>query len=395
MLARFRFLLPFQLWVVADGTYEPIDISLDGYSARICRPEPSTFSPTDFVFDSATPLREQLESLSTPSDAPPTSQVLLGGRPTIKTRVLQIDFAKEGEFDRRCTDPSNPDDRTTDGDPPVALAFVVANLFLARLRALLGAAHIHTLEGPKTTAWNLEYLADDGSELPPDPALFRIRRGGSRNAQVQAISEATWTAVREVPEDTDLLSWDQLLLDAAALMSIDHAAAVLLVSAALEAVIDAVLSKLASTKVEPAPALWGWLNHRSEYWREPSFTDQFDAILEILAGASLKKVHPSLWRAFLDLKSARNHIVHGQPTKPALDRETVAGFLRTAAEIVNWLEELVPELPKRPRLQNQPELTIDIELFNQPLATPAQARAGARANPAPGAAAEPAADVTP
>lgn len=393
MLARFRLLLPFQLWVVADGTYDPIEITLDGYAARVCRPEPSALSPSDFAFDSPTPLREQLEALAAAFDAPPTNQVLLGGHPTLKTRVLQIDFHKAGEFDRRRSAPSDRGDPTTAGDPPLALAFRVANLFLARLRGILGAAFVHTLEGPKSTAWNLEYLADDGSKLPSHPALFRVIRGGGRNAQVQAISEATWIAVGDALADSDVLLWDQLLLDAESLMPIDQAAAILLVSAALEAVIDAALSTLASAQAEPAPALWRWLNDRSQYWRQPAFKEQFDGILEILAGVSLKKVRPHLWQAFVELKNARDEIVHGLPR--ALDRETAGRYLAAATDIVSWLEEVVPQLPSRPRLQNQPELTIDVELLNMPLVTPVQAPPSAQTNPPPGAAGEISADATP
>jgi hypothetical protein len=86
--------------------------------------------------------------------------------------------------------------------------------------------------------------------------------------------------------------------------------ALVLAVTALETLISATLNQLASSANLPS-GLWEWINNRGDYRKEPSVEEQFDVLLRVLAGKSLRN-QSDLWRGFKDLKEARNSFVHNR-----------------------------------------------------------------------------------
>jgi hypothetical protein len=81
-----------------------------------------------------------------------------------------------------------------------------------------------------------------------------------------------------------------------------------LASTALETRISAALDELVQL-VGLNAELWEWINHRSQFWMEPSTGDQFGILLKTLTGRSLKD-DGILWEAFQNIRTARNSFAH-------------------------------------------------------------------------------------
>ena len=57
------------------------------------------------------------------------------------------------------------------------------------------------------------------------------------------------------------------------------------------------------------PELWRWINQRGDWRREPTVEEQYDTLLKVLTGHTLKE-DQDLWELFKHLKTARNSFVH-------------------------------------------------------------------------------------
>jgi hypothetical protein len=81
---------------------------------------------------------------------------------------------------------------------------------------------------------------------------------------------------------------------------------------------------------------------------------RFDPLLAILYGRRLSVDTPALWQAFQSLKDARNHFVHEGRAVVGKRSQVVtppkaAELLQKAVEVVEWIEEQLPEEHRRPR----------------------------------------------
>lgn len=145
-------------------------------------------------------------------------------------------------------------------------------------------------------------------------------------------------------------AWDLLLLDARALLP-DVPSAIVIAAAALETFVAWALNIL--HEEQPLPnGLWTWINNRDHWTKEPSASEEFDALLRVFTGRSLKDDEPGLWQQYAELRRARNTLVHegiaevgGKPVVPAKAKS----MIDAAEKVVAWVECLIPENHRRAR----------------------------------------------
>jgi hypothetical protein len=205
---------------------------------------------------------------------------------------------------------------------------------------------------PRSVPWKIEYLDDSGAELPKTEALVNQRASWSQRIALSAIPPNCWDRIRDLPSLFFPARYDVLILDAHAALP-DIGAAVVLSFTALETLIAAALERLAETSSSVPKNLWKWINDRRDWRKEPSITEQFDILLQVLSSKSLKD-DPRLWGGFLNLKDARNSFVHEGVA--AIGKRQVrvtssqAGELVAIAdEIIQYVEALLPAEARMPR----------------------------------------------
>src|SRR2546430_5920135 len=204
---------------------------------------------------------------------------------------------------------------------------------------------------PQMTFWRLDYLTDTEEELPLNPSVFRRRFGTPVSWRITGMNHHVWSKVRALPTDFTPQIWNNLLLDAEALLP-DIGTSITVANAALETFISWCLDQLAPLANLP-PELWEWINSRGDWYKEPSVNEQFDKLLRILTGKSLK-VEVQLWEALQNLRKARNSFSHGG--KPFIGNKEVTmelayTLISRAKEIVDCVEALLPAVNRRPKLE--------------------------------------------
>jgi len=150
MLARVHIQLPYSLIVPKDEKYNVYAYEKNGYIVKVYMPERS----------------ERADSYSE------ADEVTIDDKESINVDVLRIDYQKD-DFERKKV---NLEERNLVSDPPADLIKDTANDFLARLRYVTGGSKIKLLHFPSLN-WNLQYLNDDGSELPEEKEYIRGRGG--------------------------------------------------------------------------------------------------------------------------------------------------------------------------------------------------------------------------
>jgi len=228
-------------------------------------------------------------------------------------------------------------------DPPLELVQKAINSFLTRLRYVTRGQMI-SLVGEHFAPWRIRYLNDDGSELPQQEGYVRGRFEKRLTVSYVAIDESVWHSIFTLPSDFVSPVWDTLRLDAlAALPSIGTA--IVLASASLEVFIDQTLDALAEKSTVPAE-LWRWINEREHFLKDPNPHEQFDVLLKVLTGHSLKEDLP-LWQSFTNLKNARNTFVHsgvatigGKEVTESQAAEMVVRVNDIISRIRGWLPDV-------------------------------------------------------
>jgi hypothetical protein len=321
MIARLHVAVPFNMAVPQGVEFKLYTYEDDGYSVTVFPP-----TQTDELMTGTVP-----------------KSVGIDGGPGFVANGLTIELHKE-TFDRRRNAPS---------DPPEPLMIRAVNSFLARLRYVTRGQMVQlvstsTLPGP----WQLRYLNDDESELDDVPELFR----GTGRLRVRwshvGINASTWEQIHSLPPDFKAPVWDDLRLDAvAALPSLGTA--MVLAFASLETFIAQTLDALAPKSALPAE-LWKWINDRGHFLKEPTTEEQFDVLLHLFTGHSLKE-DGALWESFKNLKDARNAFVHegvatiGKGKKPVTEVEA-AQLVGRVDQIIKWVRQWLPDEVKMARI---------------------------------------------
>jgi len=166
-----------------------------------------------------------------------------------------------------------------------------------------------------------------------------------------------WELALTLPVDFTLPIWHNLILDANAQLP-EVNTSIVLANAALESFIKLSLDILAKSSSIP-PESWEWINTRDDTMlKQPSAKEMFDQVLFLLTGRSLKRDQPELWKAFDDLRDARNSMVHrGKAvtkkktrkgtTTTDVTSEKAKEMVDNASRIISWVESLLPDEYKR------------------------------------------------
>jgi hypothetical protein len=196
VIARFQVLLPSVLNVIPSVEMRPIDYHADGVTAKIYPPVRAVAS------DGKRPLTE----LRPAENQAPTTEVTLNGAPTIPCNLLRIEIIR-ADFDRRVAKDTKKE------DPPTALFFQIANWWLERLRVLANAAYLRPLM--EAEPWIVEYLNDDGTQLPNEmPVKYRQRFGKQHKLSVTAVDIDLWNRLRDLGAEYTPPRYQSLILDA-------------------------------------------------------------------------------------------------------------------------------------------------------------------------------------
>jgi hypothetical protein len=129
-------------------------------------------------------------------------------------------------------------------------------------------------------------MTDAGEELPSSVELFKMATARRFSPSLNILDKAEWDAAVNCTLDADVPIYIPLILDAEATLP-DIGTAITLASTALETLIERHLGRLAAAKCAP-PELWSWITKRGFFLKEPSTEEQFDRLLKIFSGKSLK-----------------------------------------------------------------------------------------------------------
>jgi hypothetical protein len=351
VIARFRVLLPFTISVRQGAPFVPEEFDHGCSRLKVYAPYQAAANVSELT-DLAVPVSDIALALHPADPQMIDPSIIIDGQPTVRANVVQVDVSGP-DFDRRAPAPGHPQA----DDPPTALLFEVVNSILHRLRSLLRSPIIHPID-ERGSCWRIQYLTDAEELLPEEKGKLKGRGSLGTVMKLTGLSPAHWQAALVLPREFRTKGWETLLLEAESHLP-DLVPAILFSSVALEVLIGNALAVLAPTE-ELAAGLWQYTNNRDRHDKEPSVADEFDTLLRILTGHSLKE-HGHLWTAFMNLKSARNGIVHqgtltigGRP----ITRDQGYDLVTKAKEIANWIDSLLPEGARRPT-----EIPSSIEIW--------------------------------
>jgi hypothetical protein len=234
------------------------------------------------------------------------------------------------------------------------------NSFLVRLRHVGRAPHVRPVSLSKTS-WRLQYLSDDEKELPIQEGFLRGRGSIRWSLTFVALTQPIWEDVFQLPADYQPTPWNELLLDALGELP-NVGAGIVLAATALEVFIARTIDQLAARSNVPSN-LWIWVNDRKDRDRNPSVEEQFDSLLQILAGHSLKE-EAQLWELFMNLKKARNSFVHEGVAKLAklpIDDNGARQLILAAGDVIKQIQEWLPEDLRPTRFAH----TVKLEVFKK------------------------------
>jgi hypothetical protein len=308
VLAKLQVSLPFEVAVLRDAQYDSEEYMEGSYLVKI-----------EVPFCSGAPGR---------LDRP--DEMLFDGQPCDSADALVIWFEKES-FDRRVGHTM---------DPPDSLVQQVLDRFVRRLRFISEAKDARPFNFT-SVRWSLTYLNDEKAALDKQEGLLRKRHGSRFTYSTIWCDHEVWNATRLLPTDFDVPAWHEILVDAQACLP-HVGSAVVLAATALELFITEVLNRMAKNS-NVAPPLWNWIIGRKA--NEPFVDEQFDTLLTVLCGHSLKE-DPALWEIFKNLKSARNNYVHtgiaqvsreALPLSPDQSQLLIQGARKIVERVTGWL----------------------------------------------------------
>lgn len=359
MLARFRVLLPFVFTIPFDSKFVPISFTYKEYRGTLYPPAQANIDSSAADVTSLIPFADAGANLDAALIATPTQSIKVNERETIQANLLQIDLVANREFDRD-RDRKRAKEQT---DPPVEVFFEIANYFVKKFRSIGNFVNAQPLTPDAVAVWRIEYLTDEGLQLERDEKFSRSVHATKIRWQQNVLTPDLWNKVTDDFLTFKSYVWDSLLVDARA-QNDDVNAAIVLANAALEAAVDFALETLAGLSKIPKES-FDWLANKRDFTKQPSAKEKFDQMLFLFAGRSLKTENPKLWKAFLDLRDARNSMVHQGAAvlkkgkeEVEVDAQTAMKMVTDAAAIIVWLEKLLPEECHRQKFRGEYKLQL-------------------------------------
>jgi hypothetical protein len=333
VIARLVILLPFDLLIREGDVLPPVDLNQPERTFRFYPPSHYVERPNaaGSVMAPIVALREAKVPAFSDSS-------FVGGRRIAQVNVLVLDIFKQ-VFDRLA-------ERATNRNPDIEAAFEFANSMLARIRVYSRSFQIKPLQIGHDP-WRVTYLTDDGQQLAHEEGKIRFLTGAFSVIGRAAVTNESIQLVVERQTTEEPFAWDNLLLDAYALLP-DVGSAIVMASAALEVFISWALSALHAEQQLPNQ-LWTWINERDHWSKEPSVAERFDVLLRVFTGRSLKD-DARLWQKFVELRKSRNALVHQGTAQIGPDVVTTAKaqeLVGGANEIIKWVELLLPQSRRR------------------------------------------------
>ena len=317
MLAKLQIVVPFELTLPLGDQYNLYGYEEDGYRIFIDVPSAS--------------------GKPRPLDAP--EHVEINGKAALHADVITITFQKK-TFERRIELPV---------DPPEALIQKALSSFIGRLKYASKAPQIKPIEF-RGSQWHIQYLNDNGTELEQAEGYIRGRWAHNFSFSYIGCDPALWDLIFSLPEEFEAPGWHTLLVDSRG--ALPHiGTALVLAATALEIFIAELLDRL--VKEGPVPLeLWDWINDRGNWQKEPSVDEQYDILLKVMTGHSLKEDN-NLWEGLKNLRAARNSFVHEGATK--LGRATLSimdtlQLIGKADAIVTKIRDWIPEHCRWPEI---------------------------------------------
>ena len=130
-------------------------------------------------------------------------------------------------------------------EPSLDLLFQIANNYLAKIKAVTQGFMISTLG--EESNWGIQYLNDDDSKV--DDGLTKSLWGSAFEHHVCFLSKESIQAVKKLPNEYKLKSYESLMLEADAIMP-SAGAAIILAFSSIEAAIDRALNSLHSIGIK-------------------------------------------------------------------------------------------------------------------------------------------------
>jgi hypothetical protein len=330
VIARLHVLVPYLFVMPVGLDLEPIETELRGYRMRIHPPaQPEPISPT-------TDTQDQSRALGPASTPVAAADLRLNDGDVIVATLLVIDVMAK-DFDQRMGQ----------FDPPIQTLNDILNDVLARFRSISSANSMKPLALNEGVA-RLRYLNDDGTDLAFDSALQRTVRVAGQKRDLVAITTDVWATLGHLPASWSPFMWEVTLLDAGG--ALPHVgSAIVLAHTAIEVFAAAALDRLARD-AGVSPILWEWLSERGNYLKDPSAEEQLDVLLRWLTGKSLSDAPDDLWRAYGQLRNARNKFAHEGVARiegVVVTAEKAEELLGKVHAIFDWVELLLPEDMRR------------------------------------------------
>ena len=357
MIARFKILLPFVFTITFDSNFSPVSLEYEEYRVIFYPPMQANINVSATDINAQVPLADAGANLDAALISTPSAAVKVNQKETIQANLLQIDFIAERDFSRARGG--------KEIDPPIESFLAVANGFLEKFRSVASVPNIKSLTLETIPAWRIEYLTDTGAELERNEELSRSVHSIKTKWQSNILTANLWNKATENFMNFNSYVWDSLLLDAHAQRE-DANAAIVLANAALEAAVDFALEVLARSS-QVSYQSYEWLANKRDFAKQPSAKEKFDEMLYLIAGRSLKTEEEQLWKAFLDLRDARNSMVHEGKAlikkgkrKIPVDSQIAAGLTKEAAKIIHWLENLLPEEFRRQKIKYDYKMSLTV-----------------------------------
>lgn len=236
-------------------------------------------------------------------------------------------------------------------DPTIELINETLNQFLLRLRGVTESPMIHPIDIQRN-GWKIDYLNDDETPLPRDDKIYEGLHFAIKG-NYPKLNQEIWLEAFFSSHIPNQRNWEEFALDSYDVLP-QIGLSIMLANIAMEIFIPNILTQLAEEKGIPDYTWWQWINNRKKN-KDPYIEDQYDGLLKILLGHSLKEDN-RLWEAFTQLRNARNNFVHEGVARigsnePLTENQTIE-LLQKRDEIFlkirTWLPDKMQwELPKK------------------------------------------------
>jgi hypothetical protein len=340
MIARMIFRLPYTIALAAGQVFDSLS---------------RTDGETGIVIHPLTQFKEMVGIAAPTFEVPPrpSTRVRYNDEPVFEMDTLTIDLIRP-RFERtRNTTQSTPETISTPGT--IREGYAYANEFLAMLRNATQNPEIRPIEG----AVYLQFLNDDGSELPHEDDKFRMTLWlGAQEFRNPVVDLLHWNALRTT--NFDDLQHRTLLLEASALFP--EPASIILGYSAVEAVTKMIISDLVEKQLPNGTAKWVI----KTALRESSLKVLFTGVFRALTNAELLGDHEFAKR-FDRVNKMRNSIVHRgrlEVDGHSVSRAELYKALGDCRAMVNKLEETGSVAPGPSVDCSEYELRIAIMLGN-------------------------------